>query len=358
LSEIFSSGYVAVWLFVIISGFVITHLLLEQREDYARYIVRRFARIFPLFWVACILGAATLHLYPEALAQATWSPSALRAYGDIVSSQVHQSWAHAIAHAFMLHGAVPDNILPASQYAFSPPAWSLSLEWQFYLIAPLVIVLARKANSAALLAAASGFAAYLYFHGNFGEFISPSFLPAAAPMFAIGIGSRLLWPVLEGRITYPLTLAFGALALTPLASYEVISGLIWVAFLGFECADRRNLNGFDAPAFRAYEAIFRGRLPRYWGARSYSVYLIHLIILSIGVYVVISFSPGISQWQFLLLGSIWTVLSTSLAAALAYKLIERPGMALGRAIAVAINKKASISGASAGDRLQRGAAAR
>ena len=42
-------GRPAVLVFVIISGFVITHVIVERPEPYLGYLTRRFMRIFPLF---------------------------------------------------------------------------------------------------------------------------------------------------------------------------------------------------------------------------------------------------------------------------------------------------------------------
>jgi peptidoglycan/LPS O-acetylase OafA/YrhL len=39
----------------------------------------------------------------------------------------------------MLHGLVPEILLPNSSDTFLPPAWSISSEWQFYLVAPALI---------------------------------------------------------------------------------------------------------------------------------------------------------------------------------------------------------------------------
>src|SRR5438270_6252769 len=41
-----------VQIFIIVSGFVITHLLLAQQEGYPSYIARRFFRLFPAFVVS------------------------------------------------------------------------------------------------------------------------------------------------------------------------------------------------------------------------------------------------------------------------------------------------------------------
>jgi peptidoglycan/LPS O-acetylase OafA/YrhL len=47
----------------------------------------------------------------------------------------------------MLHGAVPDVLVRNAPSAFLIPAWSVSLEWQFYLVAPLVYAWAVSARS-------------------------------------------------------------------------------------------------------------------------------------------------------------------------------------------------------------------
>ena len=42
--------------FVIISGFVITHVIVERPEPYLGYLTRRFMRIFPLFAITSVVG--------------------------------------------------------------------------------------------------------------------------------------------------------------------------------------------------------------------------------------------------------------------------------------------------------------
>src|SRR5688572_28994913 len=45
---LYAGGSVAVLVFVIVSGFVITHLVLGKREPYKVYVGRRFFRLFPV----------------------------------------------------------------------------------------------------------------------------------------------------------------------------------------------------------------------------------------------------------------------------------------------------------------------
>jgi len=56
-----------------------------------------------------------------------------------------------LAHLTMLHGAVPDQILPGSSITYLPPAWSISVEWQFYLVAPFLFAFLKRPGSRLVL---------------------------------------------------------------------------------------------------------------------------------------------------------------------------------------------------------------
>ena len=49
-----STGKAAVEGFIVLSGYVITQLILTKRESYRTFITRRFMRLFPVFFV-CLL---------------------------------------------------------------------------------------------------------------------------------------------------------------------------------------------------------------------------------------------------------------------------------------------------------------
>jgi peptidoglycan/LPS O-acetylase OafA/YrhL len=194
--------------FIVISGFVITHLILERREPYGVYIYRRFMRIFPLFIATCIIGYFTTPLFVEATSKLPWRNDIwFWAHEETVKQQLANFWPHAIAHLSMLHGAISSNALPWSSLMFNSPAWSLSLEWQFYLVAPFCLLAIRKFSWAI---AALVVTIALYLRGDhFGRFEVRSLLFLAGPFFAAGIAARIIlgsWTLpstgalLEGRI--------------------------------------------------------------------------------------------------------------------------------------------------------------
>jgi len=123
LPGVLGKGPAGVQLFFVISGFLVTTLLLREREragaiSLGRFYTRRALRIFPLYYL--VLGAVTVH---------SWfaSPSLQRShffesliYYATYTSNWWVAWKvpHAITFAF---------------------AWTLAIEEQFYLMWPPVL---------------------------------------------------------------------------------------------------------------------------------------------------------------------------------------------------------------------------
>ena len=307
--------------FVIVSGFVITHVILQRQESYWSYITRRFFRIFPLFAVTCVIGFFTSGL----LAEAFNNPDDfgfMQISKDIAWSDKAHLPMHALAHLFMMHGAVPDDVLPHSEYAFDVPAWSISLEWQFYLVAPLFIFVLLKQPRwviplAIVVAAAEMIAQKLGLRTA-----QPGALPFAAIYFAAGIFSRLVY---SEQFKSPLALLFAtALAIVFFPIEVVRPFLVWmIVFVGLT-----NSNDGSALA-RLYTRLLKSPLALYFGSRSYSIYLCHYPVISVVVWL-------LYQWSLPSNMLVLTAVSVPLiivTAQLAYRWIEQPGIAAGRRLA-------------------------
>jgi peptidoglycan/LPS O-acetylase OafA/YrhL len=78
-----------------------------KQEPYPAYIFRRFMRLFPVFFVV-IVGFVLISVFVR-LKALPW---------DSLPS-------HLLAHVFMLHGPVPNEILERASDSIVPPAWSL-----------------------------------------------------------------------------------------------------------------------------------------------------------------------------------------------------------------------------------------
>jgi peptidoglycan/LPS O-acetylase OafA/YrhL len=325
-----SLGPRAVQTFIIISGFVITHLLLERREPYLPYITRRFLRIYPIYFVCLCFGIVAMYLHFAAFADRPWGdlvPQPDLFFAELNSLKNHGVLPHLIAHLLLLHGAISDNVLQVSQFMFLGPAWSLSLEWQFYLVAPLVLYCLRtKAGTIALCVIT--LASYVaYTRGYFGTFFDPSFLPGAAPYFAAGIATRFLYARLPQFSSYPVV-AVGAVLGFGLFVHDLIPVVFWVAFIAWLRVDQAR-DRFSWMVDRVFGWAFNSPAARYLGIRSYSTYLIHEPIIHIIVFICIK-QFAWTLWPTVALTFVLTIPLTFAASVFLYRYVEAPAIEYGK----------------------------
>ena len=102
-------------------------------------------------------------------------------------------WAIGIAtHLTMTHGLFPDGMLPHLWLGFLGAAWSLSTEWQFYLLALLIGArLGLRPLAWLFLALAAASIAWQAVAPEPWQF-SRAFLPNKAQYFALGIASAIM----------------------------------------------------------------------------------------------------------------------------------------------------------------------
>lgn len=322
----------AVLVFTILSGFVITHLILERREPYGPYIVRRFLRIYPVYFVALLAGIGGTCLAFDAFLVPPWgelSPATGRMLKQVDSLAGDGLFWHLAAHLSLLHGAISSRVLYESQYMFLGPAWSLSLEWQFYLVAPVVVALATHRVGQVLLAGLAWAGHVLYIQGFFGEFMLPSVLPGAALYFGVGIATRLLIRQAgAGLRTFPLALLVLGAGLV-MHSPGLQAVLVWMAFTALLLLDGRAADGVSRGARWVFAHAFESAPARWLGEHSYATYLIHMPILQAVTWLCVK--P-------LQLGLLPTVVVTVLvalpatvgASVLLHRCVELPAVRLGR----------------------------
>lgn len=313
--KLLTNGTHAVDVFIILSGFVIFLLIDRQQESYGRFIWRRFWRLFPSY-AAC--GALMIALTPVIV-------PALRAWPiehplnasrlQIMQDTIERLGAHVAAHLPMLHALIPPAVLPNSAYAILGQAWSISLEWQFYLLAPAVFAALR--GGALRLAIAIGLAAAAHFAVPAWE----GFLPRHIPYFAIGIASYFLLARPERPAIPDLPVIAAAIAY--FATHDVALVLWAAVFAAIYCPGARGAALLNA---------FLSASPVRWlGKVSYSVYLFHAIAMYLALMIVGRFgNPTASVTTFLMLLAI-TVAVTLAGSALLYRFLEAPGIRLGSA---------------------------
>jgi peptidoglycan/LPS O-acetylase OafA/YrhL len=142
-------GWLGVQLFFVLSGFLITDILLRMKEKFPRreffvkFYGRRFLRIFPLYYFYIALVVGLMFLYPVLEYHALGA--------DLGSKFLNQIWV-ALFYVF-------DFFHASAWYErsrFFTHLWSLSVEEQFYLVWPLVIFLTPREKFKQLCLSAIG----------------------------------------------------------------------------------------------------------------------------------------------------------------------------------------------------------
>src|SRR5262249_8724151 len=151
-------------------------------------------------------------------------------------------------------------------------AWSISIEWQFYLIAPLVVFLARRSYPGIAGAAAIGLA--LLFVSRHGPLASNSaFVGRGALWFAIGISSYFAWTK-RGARRVRLVVAAGSLVLFAYGLWRPEPGaVVWALVLPTLC-------GMLGPVGAMLARFLCWGPIKQLGDISYSTYMVHMAVLA------------------------------------------------------------------------------
>ena len=193
LGAALSHGGAAVDVFFVLSGLVIVRSL-ESLDYRARpFLAARVARIFPVYLAMFALAVAVQPL-PAGFERMRWIEAGSPAF-SIWSQGWPSAWMPEIAaHLTMTHGLIPDGLLPDAWVAFLGAAWSLSTEWQFYVLA---LLLGRRAWWLLLFIAMAG-AVWAATTPEAWHF-SRAFLGNKAGYFALGmVSSPTSWRGLKG----------------------------------------------------------------------------------------------------------------------------------------------------------------
>jgi peptidoglycan/LPS O-acetylase OafA/YrhL len=313
LDWLLQQGFLGVDVFFVISGFVIAYsvrLGTFTLDFLGCFVVRRFIRLDPPYWVAIFLEIGLIWL-------------SLRVGSSNASLP---STAQLAAHFFYLQ-----NILELGDIV--PIFWTLCYEVQFYvflialLVAGRVLLLrvgARRLHwisvfAFGILFVVSVFARYDLFSLR----IHPGF--AINRWFQFFLGTVVWWVVSKRITAHYLFAAWGFLAGAVLVSGQSllqvlpigISGLLWWSYK----RDRM-------------VSILSGRIWQFLGAISYSLYLFHS---SIGWRLVRApdLLLGVAPVPTVILGIYLTsILACILCAWAAWRIFERPFMELSKAVSL------------------------
>ncbi|MGE5513314.1 MAG: acyltransferase family protein [Bacteroidota bacterium] len=281
------SGAIAVDVFMLISGFLMcAHYRERALEEpwtshttWARFYLRRFFRIAPLYYVAfAVVGILGGELSDFRLnTRDAFPPQGVDVAPDGVTDQRHP-FASALLHFSFLFGFFP-AYGASSQHI---PDWSLGLEAQFYVLFPFLMLFMRRFGYGALVILCT--AAFLLSHKFIGVYTEPKLLglfpqPTLLPLkincFLVGM---LLAEAHYKRDSPEFSLLAAAAVFLSFYRQDVLFGMtatgLLVLLLGEDAWDRF---GVGMPA-RVARNILGGRPGHHLGEISYGIYLFHIPI--------------------------------------------------------------------------------
>ncbi|MDR3622220.1 MAG: acyltransferase [Paludisphaera borealis] len=314
---VFPFGRAAVDLFFVLSGFLITGIVIDHIDEprfLRRFYARRSLRIWPIYYLSLVLLLAA-----GFVSWRMWLPFALYL----------QNTGYYLMPLESLRGAIFAPDWPLMNHT-----WSLAVEEQFYLIWPGLILLTgrRRVGVLAVACLAGSVAARLagYPHSMLitrcdglalgallaavlhrPEIVSDAarraavrpWLWAAGALIAM-LGLRLAWEMRTGRVRIPLDFRLDD-APAEVLCVSLISFVI-VAWTTVETGHRRL-------------APLRWKPLRDLGTISYGVYLYHALVLHAVQSLLPHATPGYQALEGLL-----TLVGSLVVAAISWRFVERP----------------------------------
>lgn len=299
----FGMGYAGVEFFFVLSGFIMVYAHgrdFDRPERMPLYVLRRFVRIYPIYWIV-LIGLLALYL-----ALGRMAPDSARDPGTILTSLL---------------------LLPSRDTDLLPVAWTLKHEVLFYIVFALVFFSWRAALSVLVAWAA---ACALFGFGGGDAWPGSFFLSPYNILFLVGVlvaSTRIGLP----RSTVHAALVVGICGFVAVGMSEIYLGpwqLIWRTLC------------YGAAAALVVGALARAPFPvPRWivglGDASYVVYLVHLPAMnSVAVLLAMTgLQRGIPPAAMLIL-----LVGCSLVAGIAIRrLIEAPLLARFRRRAAAVS---------------------
>jgi peptidoglycan/LPS O-acetylase OafA/YrhL len=309
----------AVDVFIILSGFVIARLTHKKREPYAVYITRRVFRIFPLYLLVLGISATLLPYYVQAL---TALPFQTSRDADRLSQSlaaVQHITPHLLVHITLLQGLIPEKLMPDVAYTIIGQAWSVSLELQFYIIAPFIVMLLSGRKRIIVLM-------FLLLGLMMIPHMGDAFLGRKILLFLIGIGSYFCSSELE-TASRGFWLAFlgvlGGLVIMQRVS-SVVPLAIWALVHESTLHERSRL-------LTPLRRLLSSRPLVYLGERSYSIYLVHMIPLYMTLYFLNA--SHVRPALYAAASFATTIPISILISAATFRYVERPGNRFGADVA-------------------------
>lgn len=305
-------------LFFVLSGFLITRILLENRDYYneqkldkskllKNFYIRRFLRIFPIYYL--LIFTLFFFDYNNTRELFPW----LVSYSSNIYQSIHNVYIGEFNHF-----------------------WSLAVEEQFYLFWPLLVVFTKPKHTLRLIVItiALGLLSRVYLYLYVGNWMATSYFTLCC-MSSLGIGALIAylniykknaalfiqkWSFIIGALLLYLLLLFVNYKYQ-LNWYKEIFDEFAFSILSALIILRASQNGFGS----IFKWILENKFILYSGKISYGLYVYHLFIPALFFYIAPRIGLAVTnKYTFFIL----LYLLTFLCAHISWKVIESPSNSL------------------------------
>lgn len=305
--QLFNDGWMGVDLFFVLSGLLITGILLDTKDSegyFKNFYVRRCLRIWPLYYSLIFFMFVAMRFLN-------------RSEYHVVIQQSSPWWAFPLF--------LQNFLLPVSTNAAGPlgVTWSLAIEEQFYLIWPLVIAFCTREQlrriAFAVMYVSPPLRYYLSLHHvnlYTNVFCRLDGLMAGALLaLLVRSGSFVAARLLKGAWILLVVAA-------PLAFITELLGARWIVFSFTALASAAFVYVCMFSSQKLLQVVMKNRFLIYTGTISYGLYLLHKIPIGMVE------AAHLERHTYLLLPII--IVTSYVLAALSWNLLEKPFLKLKR----------------------------
>lgn len=317
-------GKLGIIMFFVLSGFLITYLLLKEKEktgtiSVRNFYIRRIFRIWPLYYLIIFLGIFVL-------------PHFNFFYIPYLSDHVNDSWGLKLFVFLFFLPNVADMLFRSAPAPFINQTWSVGVEEQFYLMWPWIVKYSKNILKVLLIIIGVYFAirtTFFVWHINTPDNKVVSDINYFWEYFCIddmALGGIMAW-ILYYKKEKALKFLFHKY--TQIVTYLVIVFLavrgISVPFVTFEVyAVPFAVMIINLAANKNTLVTFDFKVLDYLGKVTYGLYMYHGIAIIFGIRAVLAWIPK----QHLVLSNVVLYLVTFgsciLMTILSYELYENP----------------------------------